>query len=110
MRSTLSPKRKPAVAARTQNVERYLEASLQPVRPRPAYVAGLRTRLVTAASQRDANRQVFGYLMLTLIGVAGGTLFLATGLRAVFSLVGMIGLIRLARDSANEQRRTSIAH
>jgi hypothetical protein len=89
-------------------LESYLQSAMQPVAPRSAFVSGLKTRLIAASENKEANRQVFGYVILALIGVAGGALFLATGLRAVLSLAGALGLVKLARDHAQSRPPTML--
>jgi hypothetical protein len=93
-----------------ENLESYLQSVMQPVAPRPAFVSGLKTRLITASENKQANRQVFGYVLLTLLGVAFGALFLATGLRAVLSLAGALGLLKVARDHAQTRRTTMLQY
>lgn len=90
-------------------LESLLEASLKPVTPRQEFVQDLRARLVSGIEHKVLGMplRTFQNVLLAVGAVASGGILLFTGLRAVISLLGAIGLVRRYNQQAAERRGTS---
>lgn len=86
-----------------ENLEKYLDFLLGPVKPRQEFVQGLRGRLdfggvqapvqpkilVSSGKQNDGRS-----LLLILVGLAGSLILLATGIKATVSLIEAMKAVR----------------
>jgi hypothetical protein len=79
-------------------LEDYLEESLLPVRPRQAFVAGLKNRLIMAPEpQLPSIPPVLQFTLLGALGIFSGLLIIITGIRATITLLGALGLLSQLR-------------
>ncbi|RME08634.1 MAG: hypothetical protein D6803_00695 [Anaerolineae bacterium] len=81
-------------------VEARLAESLTPVQPRPAYVQDLRTRLMNEFNREHTGMQITSSLgehtprgWLLAGGIIGSAVMLVVGIRGLFSLAGLLGLL-----------------
>ena len=90
-------------------IEIMLKTTLKPVTPRSEFVKNLRQRLLDPdrLAVRIPQINTRHSLILSLAGIAGGTLFLVTGLRAVLSLIGALGVIVLLKRQGQTKGITS---
>ena len=90
--------------AQVANMEKYLGYTLHPVQPRPAFVSGLKSRLMKASEAKKANRAVIETVLLTLVGVAGSAVLVIAGVRSVVTLIGALGVVKLLREQSQNKR------
>lgn len=85
-------------------LEAYLQATLQPVSPRPGFVHALRGRLFSQqgdAGQGAAGRQA-GVLQVAVFAIAGlatTVLVVVTGIKATAAILGALGLLHHVQQS-----------
>jgi hypothetical protein len=84
---------KPAVG----NMERYLQTSFRPVAPRPDFVYSLKTRLAQESKRFNSRSTVLQYVLLSLAGVLTSALLIFAGMRAVITLLGVLGILHQMR-------------
>jgi hypothetical protein len=94
--------------ARVADTEIYLRNVMQPVQPRPAFVTGLKSRLMKATVAKKNNRAVFQNVVLALVGIAGSALLVIAGVRSVVTLLGAIGIIKLLRDQSQNKPSSTL--
>jgi len=92
---------------RIEDMERYLQNSMNPVNPRPEFVNKLRGRLeapiitVTRRNEVQANQ----LLILAIASFLSGILFFFTASRVLIAFVGAIGLLKyLNRGTEDNQQ------
>ena len=86
---------KPAVG----KMEQYLQTSFRPVAPRPDFVTGLKTRLTQESRRFNSRSTVLQYVLLSLAGVVTSALLILAGMRAVITLLGVLGILQQMRSS-----------
>lgn len=87
-----------------KKMERYLQTSFYPVAPRSDFVNDLKTRL-TYESRKFASRStVLQYVLLSLAGVVTSVLLILAGVRAVVTLLGVLGILHQMRGQIGEKR------
>jgi hypothetical protein len=90
-----------------EDMERYLQHSMNPIDPRPEFVKKLRGRLeapMITVTQRN-NMQANQLVILAIASFLGGMLFFFTASRVLIALVGAIGLFKyFYRGNANNQK------
>ena len=75
-------------------MEDYLDDTLIPVKPSPTFISGLRDRLLVAPEQQLASMPpALQYTLLGVLGVFSGIIILVTGVRAMVTLWGAIGIL-----------------
>jgi hypothetical protein len=86
-----------------ENLEKYLNFMLGPVKPRQEFIQGLRGRLDFGGAQApfqpkiqvSSGKQDAGpSLLLILVGLAGSLILLATGIKATVSLIEAMKAVR----------------
>jgi hypothetical protein len=78
-------------------LENSLRSTLRAVEPGADFVAGLKARLVSQALVETKNPLNFRSVIYVFAGFMGGLLILATGVRALITLLATVGLIRHLR-------------
>ena len=81
-------------------LENSLSATLRPVQPRPGFVTDLKARLISNALSIDDRPRVLRYGLYIFAGIFGGVLLIATSMRAVFTLLITLGVIKHFRSQA----------
>lgn len=101
------------------NLEAYLQNTLGPVRPRQAFVQGLRGKLETASFHQANNMKPIQVkavhqwgarsILLFLAGLAASLVLLITGIKATLSIVEAIKSIRQrsAQPGSNNEHSRS---
>ena len=85
-------------------MESYLEAALHPVSPQPAFMEDLKTKLLQAPAYERKVNEVATIALLGLAGVLSGLIIFVTGIRAVVTILGALGVLRNARGQVKEKR------
>jgi hypothetical protein len=80
------------------NMESYLQTSFRPVAPRPDFVTGLKTRLALESKRFGSRSTVMQYILLSLAGVLTSALLIFAGMRAVITLLGILGILHQIRS------------
>jgi hypothetical protein len=85
------------------NMERYLDRTLQPVAPRAEFVDALRDKLNRVELQAEENilenePRALHYALLGGAGILSSLLLVITGIRAVVALIGAIGALKQMRQ------------
>lgn len=75
------------------NMEHYLQTSFRPVAPRPDFVTDLKTRLAQESKRFNSRSTVLQYVLLSLAGVVTSALLIFAGMRAVITLLGVLGIL-----------------
>jgi hypothetical protein len=96
------------------NTERYLQTSFRPVAPRPDFVNDLRTRLAQESRRFSSRSTVLQYVLLSLAGVLTSALLIFAGMRAVITLLGVLGILHQMRShqirsEMNEKRPPALS-
>ena len=86
-------------------MERYLQTSFRPVAPRPDFVTDLKTRLTQESKRFSSRSTVLQYVLLSLAGVLTSALLILAGMRAVVTLLGVLGILHQMR---RHQMRTEM--
>ena len=81
-----------------EQLESYLQSTLITVEPRPAFVQGLKLRLLEAPLDEPLAGGTFSYALLAMAGIVSGVVILATSIRATVTILGAFGLIRSMRS------------
>lgn len=89
-------------------MERYLQTSFSPVAPRPDFVTGLKTRLVAESKQVFSRSTVLQYVLLSLAGVLTSALLILAGVRAVVTLLGLLGILHQMRGQVSEKHSQAV--
>ena len=90
-------------------MERYLQSSFHPVAPRPDFVMGLKTRLNQESKRFTSRSTVLQYVLLSLAGVVTSVLLILAGIRAVITLLGVLGILSQMRGVVNEDRPPALS-
>jgi hypothetical protein len=90
-------------------MERYLQSSFSPVAPRPDFVSGLKTRLVAESKEVYSRSTVLQYVLLSLAGVLTSVLLILAGVRAVLTLLGVLGILRQMRGPVGNKQSQPLA-
>ena len=88
-----------------QVLEKALHATLQPIQPRASFISDLKARLVVDTKNVNIRPMLLRYSLFISAGIFGGVLLVATSLRAFFTLLMTLGVIKRLRD----QPRYSVA-
>ena len=80
------------------NMERYLQTSFRPVTPRPDFVTDLKMRLKLESKRFSSRSTVLQYVLLSLAGVLTSALLIFAGMRAVITLLGVLGILHQMRS------------
>jgi hypothetical protein len=96
------------------NMERYLQTSFRPVAPRPDFVTDLKTRLAVESRRFRSRSTVLQYVLLSLAGVVTSVLLIFAGVRAVITLLGILGILHQMRthqmnSAGSEKRPTALS-
>jgi hypothetical protein len=95
------------VQSGVMKMEHYLQATFSPVAPRPDFVTGLRTRLTEESRLVFSRSTVLQYVLLSLAGVVTSVLLILAGVRAVVTLLGVLGILHQMRGQGSQnQSRT----
>lgn len=78
-------------------MERYLQTSFRPVAPRPDFVTDLKARLAQESKRFASRTTVLQYVLLSLAGVMMSVLLILAGVRAVITLLGVLGILHQMR-------------
>lgn len=84
-------------------MERYLQTTFSPVAPRPDFVTGLRTRLTQESRQIYSRSTILQYVLLSLAGVVTSVLLILAGVRAVVTLLGVLGILHQMRGQVSQK-------
>lgn len=90
-------------------IEDLLERTLQPVKPRAEFVKNLHNQLAESSVQvveRTADRNI-PYLLIPLASIVVSLLIVATNVRLILSIIGILGLAQQLRQQSNQKRFTS---
>jgi len=90
------------------DIEADLRDFLKPVEPRPSFVSESRIRLVRASLQKRSHWMMIQLVLLVIAGLTSSLLILVVGVRAVITLIGMLGMINLAREQSSQKRSISV--
>jgi hypothetical protein len=85
-------------------MERFLQTSFSPVAPRPDFVSGLKTRLAVESKKVYSRSTVLQYVLLSLAGVVTSALLILAGVRAVVTLLGLLGILHQMRGSVGDKQ------
>ena len=85
-------------------MERYLQTSFTPVAPRSDFVSGLKTRLTDEGRKFASRSTVLQYVLLSLAGVVTSVLLILAGVRAVVTLLGVLGILHQMRGQVGDKR------
>ena len=83
------------------DLEAYLEATLNPITPRPAFVNSLGIRLMEATFSEPSVPQ---YVFLAVAGVISGIIIVVTGIRAAITILGALGIVRSLKGQIRQER------
>lgn len=99
MKFTL-PWRKSNKHSELDQVEQQLETLYTPVAARPEFLDGLRQQLVGASERRWLGLRVpsFEFVLLVIGALASVSLVLVTGIRALLTLLGTLGVIQASKQ------------
>lgn len=84
-------------------IEAYLDAALHPVDPRTSFVVDLRKRLMQEPNYEKRPNLTARYAILGFAGVISGLILFVTGLRAILTLLGALGLLRQSRNQTAQK-------
>lgn len=92
-----------------ETFEGMLEGTFQHVSPRPEFVRKLKQQLIgyPRPSVETSKINSLEYILIALVSLAGGTLFLVTGARAVLSLLGALGVVHFLKKQQDEKKNFS---
>ncbi len=81
-------------------LETRLDAILQPIMPRPEFVAALRAQLVGEPAKQGVslNNEKVQIGLVVLAFLLGGYMLLINGVRVVLTIVGTLGLLQLKKQ------------
>jgi hypothetical protein len=99
------PGAKPGVV----KMERYLQSSFHPVAPRPDFVMNLKTRLNQESRRFTSRSTVLQYVLLSLAGVVTSVLLILAGVRAVITLLGVLGILSQMHGQVGEERPPALS-
>jgi len=85
-------------------MERYLQTSFSPVAPRPDFVNDLKSRLAQESKKFYSRSTVMQYVLLSLAGVVTSVLLILAGVRAMVTLLGVLGILHQMRGQASAKR------
>lgn len=91
--------------AGVKKMESYLQATFSPVAPRPDFVTGLKTRLTEESRLVFSRSTVLQYVLLSLAGVVTSVLLILAGVRAVVTLLGVLGILHQMRGQGSQNQR-----
>lgn len=74
-------------------LEERLQRALYEVTPPKEFVSQLKRRLGRPPSARGSTAQVVSYVLLSLLGIVSGALLMIAGLRAMLTLLALLGLL-----------------
>ena len=79
-------------------LERRLDAILQPITPRPEFVAALRAQLVGEPQTKGLARNNWQTALALLGFVLGAYMLVINGVRVVLTLLSMVGLLQIKKQ------------
>lgn len=87
-----------------ERMERYLRSSFRPVAPRPDFVNELRSRLALESRRFRSRTTLLQYVLLALATAVTSALVILAGVRAVITLLGVLGVLhQMRRPPAGER-------
>ncbi len=86
------------------DIEALLEDTLKPVKPRPAYVSGLKARLLSAQAIKAASPDLPKYTLWGLAGLASIAVIIFTGVRATIVLLTALGVLHYAQERVRNKQ------
>jgi hypothetical protein len=90
------------------DLEDYLRSTLRPVKPRTAFVSDLRARLAKVPPAVRATPPILKYTALAIAGAVGGAVIVITGVRAVVTVLGALGLLVALKEQAHQKQGASV--
>jgi hypothetical protein len=91
-----------------QDIEAYLEQTLQSVEPRPAYVSSLKGRLLAAEPEKAVSPALLKYSLWGLAGLVSSVVIVVAGVRATVLLLSALGVMHYAQDRAHQEPASSV--
>ena len=94
------------------NIETILKSTLKPVTPRPEFVQELRRGLMSHSipGKNGSKHESENNIMLVVFSFLGAAFLLSLGIRAIASLVGLLGLWHFSRQPQPKKNLPTIAH
>lgn len=89
-----------------KELEDYLEIALQPVEPRPGFIADLRARLEGAPAPQRQWPAALRYSLLAAAGLVSSMIILVTGIRAAITILGALGVLGHIRSQIQQKQAT----
>ena len=96
-------RRKKLETSEAAELETYLDAALHPIKPGVEFVGELRARLVEAPLAKPNSALLFQYVLLAMAGLLSSMIIIITGIRAVVTILGALGLLRRNRNRVNKE-------
>jgi hypothetical protein len=90
------------------DIEANLRGFLRPVEPRPTFVNESRIRLVKASLRKRSQLMIIQLVILAIAGLTSSILILVVSMRAVITLLGMLGMLHLFREQGRQKRAISV--
>jgi hypothetical protein len=91
-----------------EEMEDYLESALQPVEPRPGFIADLRARLETAPVPQRQWPKVLRYSLVAAAGVVSSAIIVITGIRAALTILGALGALKHVRSQMQQKGAAAV--
>jgi hypothetical protein len=88
-------------------LEKSLLEVLHPVSPRPEFVNGLKSRLLTKPESAVDGVEVdnmFHYTLLVIFGLFSGTILAVLGIRALIALLGALGIVTQMKEHIDQEQ------
>lgn len=96
------------VKSGVKGIEHYLQTSFRPVTPRTDFVSGLKNRLSDESKKFYSRSTVLQYVLLSLAGVVTSVLIILAGVRAVVTLLGVLGVLHQMRGPVGGKRSQAL--
>ena len=90
------------------DLEAYLEATFQPVKPRPGFVSILREKLLVIPIPVRSSLALFRYALLGIAGLVSSLIILVTGIRATVTVLGTLGILHHIRGEIQKRQTAQI--
>jgi hypothetical protein len=86
------------------DLEAYLQSTLHPVNPRPAFVTGLKSRLAQITPVARSTPKTLQYAIIGVAGAATAAVLVISGVRAAVTIIGALGLMFHLTDQARQKK------
>jgi hypothetical protein len=86
------------------DLEAYLQSTLRPVDPRPAFVTSLKTRLAQIPPAARSTPRLVQYTLIGLAGAVTAAVLVVSGVRAAMTMIGAVGLMVHIADQARHKK------